>query len=75
MIIDSHVHIGGPPAEGEPDKFAKFMDKNKIDKAIVFRYFYNKPTLQATSSYSLPQRNIQNTTSALLGLTQTKKQQ
>ena len=44
MIIDSHVHIGGPPAEAEPDKFVKLMEKSKIDKAIVFRYFYNQAT-------------------------------
>jgi predicted TIM-barrel fold metal-dependent hydrolase len=44
LIIDSHVHIGGAPAEAEPDNFVKFMDKNKIDKAVVFRYFYNEPT-------------------------------
>lgn len=42
MIIDSHVHIGGPPAEAEPDKFVKLMEKSKIDKAIVFRYFNNQ---------------------------------
>lgn len=44
MIIDSHVHIGGPPQAAEPHKFAELMDKAKIDKAIVFRYFYNQPT-------------------------------
>ncbi len=44
MIIDSHVHIGGPPAEAEPDKFVKLMEKWKIDKAVIFRYFYDQPT-------------------------------
>jgi predicted TIM-barrel fold metal-dependent hydrolase len=44
LIIDSHVHIGGPPVQSEPDKFVKLMEKSKIDKAIIFRYLYNKPT-------------------------------
>lgn len=44
MIVDSHVHVGAPPAEAEPDKFVELMEKSKIDKAIVFRYFYNEPT-------------------------------
>lgn len=38
------MHIGGAPAEAEPHRFVKFMDKNKIDKSVVFRYFYNEPT-------------------------------
>lgn len=45
MIIDSHVHIGGPPPEAEPDKFVALLKKSNIDKAIVFRYVYGKPTL------------------------------
>lgn len=45
MIIDSHVHIGGPPKESEPKNFAKLMKTSKIDKAIIFRYFYDKPTI------------------------------
>ena len=45
LIVDSHVHIGGSPPEAEPEMFSKLMEKNNIDKAIVFRYFYNKPTL------------------------------
>ncbi|MEJ2242651.1 MAG: amidohydrolase family protein [Candidatus Bathyarchaeota archaeon] len=45
MIVDSHVHIGGPPSEAEPEMFSKLMKKHNIDKAIVFRYFYDKPTL------------------------------
>ena len=44
MIVDSHVHIGGPPQEAEPGRFTKLMEKGNIDKAIVFRYFYDKPT-------------------------------
>jgi len=44
LIIDSHVHVGGPPQSAEPDKFAKLMDTNKIDRAVIFRYFYNEPT-------------------------------
>jgi predicted TIM-barrel fold metal-dependent hydrolase len=44
LIIDSHVHIGGPPDEAEPDKFVQLMEKSKIDKAVIFRYLYNKPT-------------------------------
>jgi predicted TIM-barrel fold metal-dependent hydrolase len=45
LIVDSHVHIGGPPREAEPERFAKLMEKGNIDKSIVFRYFYDKPTL------------------------------
>lgn len=45
MIVDSHVHIGGPPQEAEPERFKALMEKGDIDKAIVFRYFYDKPTL------------------------------
>jgi predicted TIM-barrel fold metal-dependent hydrolase len=44
LIIDSHVHVGGPPAEAEPNKFVQLMEKSKIDKAIIFRYLYNQPT-------------------------------
>jgi predicted TIM-barrel fold metal-dependent hydrolase len=44
LIVDSHVHIGGPPAEAEPDKFVQLMKKSKIGKAIIFRYLYNQPT-------------------------------
>jgi uncharacterized protein len=44
LIIDSHVHIGGPPNEAEPDKFVQLMEKSKIDKAVIFRYLYNQPT-------------------------------
>ena len=44
LIIDAHVHVGKPPVEAAPDKFVRLMDKSKIDKAIVFRYFYKKPT-------------------------------
>jgi len=47
LIVDSHVHIGGPPAEAEPEKFVELMDKSGIDKAIVFRYFYNEPTTES----------------------------
>lgn len=45
MIIDSHVHLGGPPAQAEPAAFAELMQKSNIEKAIIFRYFYNEPTL------------------------------
>jgi len=45
LIVDSHVHIGGPPKESEPKNFAKLMKASKIDKAIIFRYFYDKPTI------------------------------
>jgi predicted TIM-barrel fold metal-dependent hydrolase len=44
LIIDSHVHIGGPPKEAEPKNFVKLMQTSKIDKAVIFRYFYDKPT-------------------------------
>jgi predicted TIM-barrel fold metal-dependent hydrolase len=44
LIIDSHVHVGGPPAQAEPANFAKLMQKSNMEKAIVFRYFYNEPT-------------------------------
>ena len=44
MIIDSHVHIGSPPTEAEPESFVKLMEKSKIHKAIIFRYLYNQPT-------------------------------
>ena len=52
MIIDSHVHIGGPPQEAEPERFTKLMEMSNIDKAIVFRYFYNKPTLTSNKYIS-----------------------
>jgi predicted TIM-barrel fold metal-dependent hydrolase len=42
LIVDSHVHIGGPGAES--DDFVQLMEKSKIDKAIIFRYFYDQPT-------------------------------
>jgi len=45
LIVDSHVHIGGPPQEAEPENFTSLMEKSNIDKSIVFRYFYDKPTL------------------------------
>ena len=45
MIVDSHVHIGGPPKESEPKNFAKLIKASKINKAIIFRYFYDKPTV------------------------------
>jgi len=45
LIIDSHVHLGGPPKEAEPKTFAKLMKASKIEKAIIFRYFYEKPTV------------------------------
>jgi predicted TIM-barrel fold metal-dependent hydrolase len=44
LIIDSHVHIGEPPKEAEPKNFVKLMQKSHIDKAVIFRYFYDKPT-------------------------------
>ena len=45
MIIDSHVHVGVPPREAEPKNFLKLMKSSKINKAIIFRYFYDKPTV------------------------------
>jgi len=45
LIIDSHVHIGGPPPEAEPNNFTKLMKKSNMDKAIIFRYFHNELTL------------------------------
>jgi len=45
LIIDSHVHIGGPPPEAEPEKFVALLKKSNIDRAIAFRYVYGKPTL------------------------------
>jgi predicted TIM-barrel fold metal-dependent hydrolase len=45
LIVDSHVHIGGPPQEAEPEMFTSLMEKGNIDKAIIFRYFVDKPTL------------------------------
>lgn len=47
LIIDSHVHAGGPPEIAEPDKFVKLMDKFGIDNAVIFRWFYNEPSLKA----------------------------
>lgn len=47
MIIDAHVHVGRTIADAEPENFVNLMDKCKINKAIIFRYFYNKPTLEA----------------------------
>lgn len=44
MIVDSHVHIGSPPQEAEPEIFAKILDRSKISKAVVFRYFYGEST-------------------------------
>ena len=44
MIIDSHVHIGAPPKEADPKNFAKLMQNSSIKKAVIFRYFYDKPT-------------------------------
>ena len=44
MIIDSHVHIGAPPKEADPKNFAKLMQNSSIEKAVIFRYFYDKPT-------------------------------
>jgi predicted TIM-barrel fold metal-dependent hydrolase len=51
LIIDSHVHIGSPPKEAEPKNFAKLMKKSNIDKAIIFRLFYDKPT-KASNQYT-----------------------
>ena len=51
MIIDSHVHIGGPPKEAEPKNFTQLMKKSKITKAIIFRLFYDKPT-KASNKYT-----------------------
>ena len=45
MIIDAHVHVGRPPKEAEPDKFVSLLKKRNIEKAIVFRYVYGKPTM------------------------------
>lgn len=44
MLIDSHVHIGAPPKEADPRNFVKLMKKSHIDKAVIFRYYYDKPT-------------------------------
>ena len=46
LIIDSHVHVGAPPSEADPKNFVKLMKKSKIDKAVVFRYIYNEPTIE-----------------------------
>ncbi len=45
MIWDSHVHIGAPPSEADPKNFVELMGKSGIDKAVVFRYFYNEDTI------------------------------
>jgi len=45
MIIDAHVHVGGPPPEAEPENFVKLMDKSSIDKSIICRHIPGKPTL------------------------------
>lgn len=45
MIIDAHVHVGGPPLEAEPDNFVKLMNKSEIDKSIICRYVPGKPSL------------------------------
>ena len=47
LIIDAHVHVGRTIADAEPENFVSLMDNCKIDKAIIFRYFYNKPTIEA----------------------------
>jgi predicted TIM-barrel fold metal-dependent hydrolase len=52
LIIDSHVHIGGPPNEAEPKNFIKIMKKSNINKAVIFRYFYDKPTALSNSYIS-----------------------
>jgi predicted TIM-barrel fold metal-dependent hydrolase len=44
LIIDSHVHIGAPPKDADPKNFIKLMQASQLDKAVVFRYYYNKPT-------------------------------
>jgi predicted TIM-barrel fold metal-dependent hydrolase len=44
MIIDSHVHIGAPPKQADPKIFVKLMKNSHIDKAVIFRYYYKKPT-------------------------------
>jgi len=44
VIIDSHVHVGSPPKEADPLNFIKLMKKNQLDKAVIFRYYYDKPT-------------------------------
>ena len=38
MIIDAHVHVGGPPPEAEPENFVKLIYKSRIDKSIICRY-------------------------------------
>jgi hypothetical protein len=45
MIIDAHVHVGGPPPEAEPSNFVKLMNKSEIDKSIISRYIPGKSTL------------------------------
>lgn len=47
MIVDAHVHVGGPPPEAEPDNFVRLLEKCGIDKAVIFRYFSGKPTAVA----------------------------
>jgi predicted TIM-barrel fold metal-dependent hydrolase len=44
LIIDAHVHIGGPPPEAEPDNFIPLLRKSKVDKAVVFRYVPGQST-------------------------------
>lgn len=34
-FIYLYTHVGGPPAEAEPDKLIKLLEKSKIDIAIV----------------------------------------
>jgi predicted TIM-barrel fold metal-dependent hydrolase len=45
QIIDSHVHVCGPPQEAEPRNLVALMRKSYIQNAIVFRYVYGQPTM------------------------------
>ncbi len=47
MIIEAHVHVGKTIADAEPENFVRLMDECRIDKALIFRYFQDKPTLEA----------------------------
>lgn len=44
MLIDAHVHIGGPPPEAWPDNYAQLLKRSRIDKAVVFRYLPGQTT-------------------------------
>jgi len=45
QIIDSHVHIYGPPDDAEPAAFVELMRRYGIERSVAFRKVYGKPTM------------------------------